>query len=214
MMQRIVVRLGEFNTCILFLCVIWKLFKDLGLADILLEAGTVAQGSLPSVMKGRHYNQSVKIIKIMAEALRKKLLSIFMDTQREEEKDKFLALSKSLCYAFPKTQFQHFFTFNDFKGFERKLSLFVQERCSQFPTFVFWMSYLNMADLSLNFIRAKQIGDWALHLQSVVKMVPRYFAYDHLNYAKYLPEYIYEIVAIPDKHLSITDYLAARDFVV
>ena len=39
----------------------------------------------------------------MAEALRRKLLSTFMDTQSEEEKDEFLFLSKSLYYAFSKT---------------------------------------------------------------------------------------------------------------
>ena len=79
-----------------------------------------------------------------------------MDTQREEEKDKFIALSKSLYYAFPKTQFQHISTSSDFKEFESKLSLFIQERCSQFPTFAFWMSYLNMVDLFLHFARATE----------------------------------------------------------
>ena len=42
-MQRTVVKLG-------------KRFEDSGMVDILLEAGTVVQGSLPWVMKGRHYN--------------------------------------------------------------------------------------------------------------------------------------------------------------
>ena len=60
-----------------------------------------------------------------------------MDTQIAEEKDKFIALSKSLYYTFPKTQFLHLCTSSDFKEFENKLSLFIQERWSQFPTFVF-----------------------------------------------------------------------------
>ena len=42
-MQRTVVKLG-------------KHLEDSELADILLEAGTVAQRSLPWVMKGRHYD--------------------------------------------------------------------------------------------------------------------------------------------------------------
>ena len=61
-----------------------KRFEDSGLADILLEAGTVAQGSLPWVMKGRHYNRSVRVIKIMVEALRRKLLSTFMGTLKKK----------------------------------------------------------------------------------------------------------------------------------
>ena len=39
----------------------------------------------------------------MAESLRKKLLSAFVDAQTKEEKEKFVVLSKSLYYAFPKT---------------------------------------------------------------------------------------------------------------
>ena len=84
---------------------------------------------------------------------------------------------------FKKTQFC---TSRDFKQFESELLLFIQKRCSQFPTFAFWMSYLNMADLFLNFVRATWIGDWALHLQSAAEMVPWYFAYYHLNSARYL----------------------------
>ena len=118
----------------------------------------------------------------MTEALRRKLLSSFVDKLKAEEKDKFIAMSKSLYYAFPKTQFQHVCTSSNFKEFESKLSLFIRERCSQFSTVAFWMSYLNMADLFLNFVRVTWIGDWALHLQSASEIVTWYFAYDHLNY--------------------------------
>ena len=52
-----------------------------------------------------------------------------MDTESEEEKDKFIALSKSLYYIFPKTKFQHLCTSRDFKEFESKQSSFIQERC-------------------------------------------------------------------------------------
>ena len=137
-----------------------------------------------------------------------------MNTQSEEEKDKFIALSKSLYNTFPKTQTQHLSISSDFKGFESKLSLFIQERCSQFPAFAFWMSYLNMADLFLNFVCVKRIGNWTLHFQSAAEMVPWYFAYDHLNYARYLLVYIYEMLAVPDTHPSVEEHLAARDSVV
>ena len=92
-MQRTVVKLG-------------KCFENSELADILVEAGTVVQGSLPWSWKA-DTTIEVSVIKIMAEALRRKLLSTFMDTQSKKEKDKLIALSKSLNYAFPKIQFQH-----------------------------------------------------------------------------------------------------------
>ena len=76
------------------------------------------------------------------------------------------------------------------------------------------MLYLNRADLFWNFVHATQIGDWTLHLQSAAEMVPWYFAYDHLNYARYLPVYIYDMLALPDKHPSVAEHIAAGDFVV
>ena len=80
-MQRTVIRLGESHTYISFLSVIGKHFEDSELADILLKAGTVTQGLLPWVIKGRYDNLYGRVIKIMAKALRRKLLSTFKDTQ-------------------------------------------------------------------------------------------------------------------------------------
>ena len=67
------------------------------------------------------------------------------------------------------------------------------------------MNYLNMADLFLNFVRATRIGDWLF----TFSLVTWYFANDHLNYVRYLPVYIYEMLAIPDIHLSIVEHLTA-----
>ena len=47
---------------VFFLIVIGKRFEDLGLADIVLETGTMAQVSRPRTVKGRHYNRSVRVV--------------------------------------------------------------------------------------------------------------------------------------------------------
>ncbi|KAL8572752.1 hypothetical protein ACOMHN_030334 [Nucella lapillus] len=213
--ERTVVRLGEFHTCMSFLSVIGKRFDDSGLADILLEAGTVAQGSLPGVMKGKQYNRSIRVVKLMTEALRRMLFLAFMDTQSEEERDTFTALCTRLRQAFPKPSFQEVTrTSSELQEFSSKLSSFIQERGNQFPTFSFWISYLDMADLLLNFVRATRDANWTLHIETAAKMVPWYFAHDHLNYARYLPVYIHEILAVPETHPSVAEPLANGEFVV
>ena len=99
-MQRTVVRLGKLHIPNgIFQCY-YKERQRFRLADILLEAGTVAHGSQLGVTKRRHYNRSVRVIKIMAEALRKKPLSTFMDTQSDVEKDKSITWSKNVHYVF------------------------------------------------------------------------------------------------------------------
>ena len=73
------------------------------------------------------------------------------------------------------------------------------------------MSY--RINLFLNFVRAAQIRDWALHHQSTAEIVSWYFVYDHLYYSRYLPVYIYEMLDIPDTHPSIAEHPTAGDFV-
>ena len=48
--DRTVVRLGEFHTCMAFLGVIGKRFRDAGLLDILVEANVIAIGSVNAVL--------------------------------------------------------------------------------------------------------------------------------------------------------------------
>ena len=64
------------------------------------------------------------------------------------------------------------------------------------------------------FFCGTQVGDWALHFQSVAEMLPWYFAYDHRTYARYLPMYIYEILTVPDTYPLVAEHLTAGDFVL
>ena len=47
-----------------------------------------------------------------------------------------------------------------------------------------------MVGTLLHYIRAKRVGNWDLHLSSVVKMTPYMFAYDHTNYARWMSVYV------------------------
>jgi hypothetical protein len=53
----------------------------------------------------------------------------------------------------------------------------------------FWMSYVDMVALLLELIRSSRERNWTMHLASIRSLIPWCFAYDHLNYAKYVPVY-------------------------
>jgi hypothetical protein len=54
----------------------------------------------------------------------------------------------------------------------------------------YWMSYVDMVgDLLLGLLRSSREGDWALHMSTIHAMIPWCFAYDKVNYARYLPVY-------------------------
>ena len=54
----------------------------------------------------------------------------------------------------------------------------------------FWMSYIDLVNLLLEFIRASREGNWPLHPHAVSMIIPWCFAYDRQNYARFLPVYL------------------------
>ena len=68
---------------------------------------------------------------------------------------------------------------------------------------VFWMSHVNMVEVMLGVIRASREGDWKLHLESIREMIPWCFAYDKLNYARYLPYYYAQMSRLAIDHQDV-----------
>ena len=57
--KRLVIRMGEFHTCMALLACIGKRFGDAGLQNVLIESGVVASGSVTGILNGHHYNISI-----------------------------------------------------------------------------------------------------------------------------------------------------------
>jgi len=65
------------------------------------------------------------------------------------------------------------------------------------------MSYLDMAKIVLNLIRASREGNWMLHLATVRQMIPWCFAYDKVNYAWFLTYYYATMSRLPIEHPEV-----------
>jgi len=76
----------------------------------------------------------------------------------------------------------------------------VENRCANNPTYNFWNSYLNMVSILLAFVRGTRTGNFQLHLESLRLMLPWFFAYDRVNYARYAPIYWTEMSNLSDSH--------------
>ena len=75
-----------------------------------------------------------------------------------------------------------------------------------------WLSYVDMLDILLGLIRAAREGNWNLHIQSVRAIIPWLFAYDRVNYARYLPYYYVsmtrlDIIRVCEKNFAKVDSL-------
>ena len=71
-----------------------------------------------------------------------------------------------------------------------------------------------MVHCLLLFLIATRGGDWKLHLASLCQILPWVFAYDRVNYARYLLAYISEMDSLSITHPAISDSFLAGDFVV
>ena len=67
----------------------------------------------------------------------------------------------------------------------------------------FWVSYLDMTEIMLGLIRASREGNWLLHLAAIREMIPWCFAYDKVNYARYLTYYYASMSQLPTEHPDV-----------
>ena len=65
--------------------------------------------------------------------------------------------------------------------------------------FYFWDTYIEMVQLLLQFIRAERDGCWELHLATVSRMAPCFYAMDRTNYSRWLPVYLLDMHQLPQK---------------
>lgn len=209
--KRLVLRLGEFHTTMAFLAIIGKRFCDAGLEDILIESGIVAQNSINGVTSGHHYNRSIRAHKLMSEALHKLRYKGFVQ-QHGIEND----ISSMFTQIGEEIVEQNGQTFISNENLEKHLQEyigFVSTKNSN-STYAFWSSYLEMVEILLIFIRATREGNWLLHLSAVRSMLPWFFAYDRVNYSRYLSIYWCEMTNMHLTHPSVCCEFSAGKFAV
>ncbi|XP_070559922.1 uncharacterized protein [Ptychodera flava] len=211
--QRLILRLGEFHTAMSFLSTIGKRFKDAGLEDIMIESGILAQGSANGVMSGHHYNRSVRCHKLVAEAMHRVRFNEFLDSLTEEEHLRVITSLIQLRESFPHSLIDEVET-KDIELLQQKYADHVQKCCESNINYAFWNSYLEMVQLLLLFIRATREGNWHVHLSTLRKMLPWYFAYGRVNYSRYLPVYLQEMSALPQTHPNVYEKFCEGEFAV
>ena len=74
------------------------------------------------------------------------------------------------------------------------------------PMKVFWNSYLAMVSL------LQKEGRWKLHLACIRDIMPWMFAYDRVNYSRYLPVYFLQMSALLFTHPEAAADLLYGDF--
>lgn len=198
--SRIVPRLGTFHIIASFLSVIGKRYGEAGLDAMLVESGVLAHGSLAGVSEVRHYNRAIRMHKIVYEAL-ERLRWVEFGKWLEEEcpedavySDILMCLHR-LHLEVNEENFDALLELQEFQHLQEAYTRFCESYNG--PMKAFWGSYLEMVSLLLQLIRATREGNWLLHLSCIEKIIPYMFAYDNINYARYLPVYLAQMTNLP-----------------
>ena len=75
------------------------------------------------------------------------------------------------------------------------------------------LPYIEMVGILLDLIRSNRTASWTLLLLTIRKMISWLFAYDRVNYSRYLTLYCCEMTALLDTHRGAYDKCLEVNFV-
>ena len=217
----IVPRMGVFHTICTLLAVIGKRFQDAGLRDLCIESRVTAEGSVSGVLDGHRYKRAIRFHKLMYEALFRLAWKGFPSWLQVFHQDKqhvvgdiaevLNKLSANLCQKEAQEAMENPSFSCVVELFDKYLNHLSH---SNGNLSAFWISYIDIVEIMLGLLRTSREGDWNLHLSSIREMIPWCFAYDHLNYARYLSVYLSQMSHLEQEHPDVHRHLASRGFSV
>ena len=204
-----VVMLGIFHLRMMYLGIIGKRFKDAGLRDVLVQSQIVAEGSIERALTGKIYNRAVRCYKLMYEALMILLIDKF-HSEMEGNEEKMCAQNEALLkinelrQSLNQEKFEEIRDSDELRKYKNMLMDFrIKIESNGGDLCKFWLSFLDMVNVLLFTLYATRSGNWDLLLECVREITIYAFAYDNYNYARYLPAFLGEIIALETTHPEV-----------
>ena len=166
---------GRLHIILTFLKVIGKRFNSSGLLEAWTESELFGPNAGFNALAGKHYNRSIRGLKITFEAIFRILWDKIEDRFSQDDCD--LSLNEDEPAS-------------ELSELDRVDSIIREMEKTSNPNAKFWLSYLEMAGILLRFIRAERSGNWKLHLDSFQEMMPWFAAYDRINYLRWGSVYL------------------------
>ena len=145
--------------------------KGSGLAEIIIESGICASGSLDRVVNGTHFNRALRVHKLMFEALERLLLTRFTESHprnellsKETYDDLLTALIDDSCIEnvskVEDSEFRNYF--EKYHAFTLEVLNGIHGKTAQF-----WMRYTDIIQKLPTLIRATKENNLQLHIAAL-----------------------------------------------
>ena len=129
----------------------------------------------------------------------------------EEQADIF-GLVNEMMRCFPSQMFDEIKSDIHVQALSERYQKFCTEKSLAFATFAVWQSCIEIVDLLLQFVSCTRNSDWASHQQTLTSPTPWLFAYDRVNYLRYVPIYLKEMKDLQQTHPFAHKYLENLQF--
>ena len=154
-------------------------------------------------MEGRKYNRAVRLHKLVYEAFLRHVWKGFLSWLESTNNDDMVHLEEFL---------------RALDIFSKDISQNGLEQILKNPSYI---CILNHLDKYIDVLRSSSglaafwvtyiEGDWALHLSCIQSMIPWCFAYDRVNYARYLAYYLVQMSQLPTTHPDVhAEFMAGK----
>ena len=175
----------------------------------------VGPSAVEQVLRGKHYNRALRCHRTVMEAMFRMKWQMYQEWLESKQVPADTNLLQSLSKLRSHVSFDTISSLSLSPGFQKVASLY-DEYCSQdvSPTATFWSSYIDMVTLLLQFIESSRQGDWDLHLACIRAMLPYMFAYDRVNYSRYMSYYWLSMITLKSFHPSADADLRAGECAV
>ena len=186
----------------MYLGIIGKRFGDGGLRDLLVQSEVLAEGSVDRALSGKTYNRAARSVKIVYEALSRLLLDDFHDQTKEKDEqkeiiDNVMIMMRDFSSNINQTNLDTILNSETFSQYNIMWIDYLdglKENGSELTQY--WLSYLDMARILLNLLCAARAGLWHLFPETIRDVIPYCFAYDNINYSRYLTVMLADMTAV------------------
>ena len=195
--EKIIPFLGPFHTQCCMIYAIYKRHKGSGIAEVLVAAGVIAEGSVDQALRGKHYRRALRCLSLMYEALMHLLLNRHLAGSELEAStraqlavlcDPMTNSQESLATAHEKLE-------NDPSIDTLICSLFKDVEGSD--TANYWIEFMTMVEILMMNVHATHTCNWEEYLTSLQKMMPWLVIYDQTNYGHWLPDFWAMLSSLP-----------------
>lgn len=122
-------------------------------------------------------------------------------------------MTAAALYTFLKQAYEHYSKENVETEQVKNFQEWRSESGRLIPQFKFWDITLNLVILMLRFVRSIRCGEFWMYVDSIRKLLPWFFALDHVNYARWMAIHIKDLVNLKHSHPELLSHFEDGKFV-